>query len=170
MKKYPVTKVCKALEISRSNQYQHRKPRSKRYCRKEDEIVLGEIREVAKDRSTYGYRRTTGILKRQRKHSGQKPYNPKRIYRLMEMNDLLISRSTEKAERVHDGKIITMRSDLRYCSDIFEIHCWNGEEVHVAFSLDCCDRENMAFVARPHDLSRHEIMELIDLLRNVRRF
>ena len=162
MRKYPVTKVCKALEISRSNQYQHRKPRPKRYRRREDEAVLGEIRAVAKDRSTYGYRRTTGILKRQRKNVGQKPYNPKRIYRLMEMNDLLISRSTEKAERVHDGKIITMRSDLRYCSDIFEIHCWNGEEVHVAFSLDCCDRENMAFVARPHDLSRHEIMELMD--------
>ena len=170
MKKYPVTKVCKALEISRSNQYQNRKPRSKRYCCKEDEIVLGEIRAVAKDRSTYGYRRTTGILKRQRKCAGEKPYNPKRIYRLMEMNDLLISRSTEKPSIVHDGKIITIRSDLRYCSDIFEIHCWNGEEVHVAFSLDCCDRENMAFVARPHDLSRHEIMELIDLLRNVRRF
>ena len=162
MKKYPVTKVCKALEISRSNQYQNRKPRPKRYQCKEDEAVLEEIRAVAKDRSTYGYRRTAGILKRQRKSAGQKPYNPKRIYRLMEMNDLLISRSIEKLEKVHDGKIITLRSDLRYCSDIFEIHCWNGEEVHVAFSLDCHDRENMAFVARPHDLSRHEIMELMD--------
>jgi len=162
MKKYPITKVCKALEISRSNQYQNRKPRPKRYRRKEDAPVLEEIRAVARDRSTYGYRRTAGILKRQRRRVGKKPYNPKRIYRLMAMNDLLISRSQEKPERIHDGKIITLRSDLRYCSDIFEIHCWNGEEVHVAFSLDCCDRESMAFVARPHDLTHYEIMELMD--------
>lgn len=162
MKKYPITKVCKALEISRSNQYQNPKLRPKRYQRKEDENVLQEIRAVAKDRSTYGYRRTAGMLRRQRESEGQEPYNAKRIYRLMAMNDLLISRSQERASPVHDGKIITLRSDLRYCSDIFEIHCWNGEEVHVAFSLDCCDRESMAFVARPHDLSRHEIMELMD--------
>lgn len=162
MKKYPATRVCKALEVSRSNQYQHRKPRPKRYCRKEDKAVLQEIRAVAKDRSTYGYRRTAGILRRERRSRGQAPYNPKRIYRLMAMSNLLISRSQERAERVHDGEIVTLRSDLRYCSDIFEIRCWNGEEVQVAFSLDCCDRENMAFVARPHDLSRHEIMELMD--------
>lgn len=162
MKKYPTTKVCKALEISRSNQYQNLKLRPKRYLRKEDKIVLEEIRAVAKDRSTYGYRRTAGILCRRRESEGQKPYNAKRIYRLMATNDLLISRSQERPERVHDGKIITLRSDLRYCSDIFEIRCWNGEEAHVAFSLDCCDRESMAFVARPHDLSRHEIMELMD--------
>ena len=162
MKKYPVTKVCKALEVSRSNQYQNRKPRPKRYHREEDAIVLEEIRAVAKDRSTYGYRRTAGILKRQRKSVGKKPYNAKRIYRLMAMNDLLISRSAEKVERVHDGKIITIRSDVRYCGDMFEIHCWNGDEVHVAFSLDCCDRESMAFVARPYDLTHYEIMELMD--------
>ena len=162
MKKYSVTKVCNALEISRSNQYQNRKPRPQRYQRKEDEAVLGEIRAIAKDRSTYGYRRTAGILKRNRRIAGQKPYNSKRIYRLMDMYDLLIPRFQEKRERVHDGKIITLRSDLRYCSDIFEIHCWNGEEVHIAFSLDCCDRENMAFVAKPCDLTRHEIIALMD--------
>lgn len=162
MKKYSMTKVCKALEISRSNQYQNRKPRSGRYRRNGDDIVLGEIRAVTKDRSTYGYRRTTGMLRRRRNSEGQQPYNHKRIHRLMAMHGLLLSRPAGRSERLHDGKIITLRSDLRYCSDIFEIHCWNGEEVHVAFSLDCHDRESMAFVARPHDLTRHEIMELMD--------
>jgi hypothetical protein len=37
--------------------------------------------------------------------------------------------------------IITLKSNLRWCSDSFEIRCWNGERVHVAFSLDTCDRE-----------------------------
>ena len=162
MKKYPITRVCKALEISRSNQYQNRKARPKRYRRKEDEGVLGEIRAVARERSTYGYRRTAGILRRQRERDGHAPYNPKRIYRLMAMHGLLISRPGEKPERAHEGRIIALRPDLRYCSDIFEIHCWNGEEVHVAFSLDCHDREGMTFVARSHDLTHHEIMELMD--------
>lgn len=31
-----------------------------------------------------------------------------------------------------------------------------------AFSLDCHDREAMAFVARPHDLDHHDIMTLMD--------
>lgn len=162
MKKYPIKKVCEVLEISRSNQYQNRKPRPERYRRREDNAVLEEIRAVAKDRSTYGYRRTTGILRRRREGAGKQPYNPKRIYRLMAMNGLLISRSKERPQHIHDGKIITLRSDLRYCSDIFEIHCWSGEDVHVAFSLDCHDRESMAFVARPHDLTHYEIMELMD--------
>jgi len=37
------------------------------------------------------------------------------------------------------------RKDQRYCSDDFEIRCDNGERVHVAFSLDCCDRQAIAF-------------------------
>jgi transposase InsO family protein len=30
---------------------------------------------------------------------------------------------------------------LRWCSDGFDISCWNGQVVRVAFALDCCDRE-----------------------------
>lgn len=162
MEKYPVTRICKALGISRSNQYQNRQPRPKRNRRQEDEAVLADIKSVAKDRATYGYRRVSGILRRQRKESGKKPYNHKRIYRVMEMNDMLLQRSVRRPERNHEGRVITLHSNTRYCSDIMEIHCWNGEEVHVAFSLDCHDREAMAFVARAHDLSHHDIIELMD--------
>jgi putative transposase len=48
---------------------------------------------------------------------------------------------------VHDGKIITIRPNLRWTSDGFEIACWNGEIVRVAFALDTCDREVMAWCA-----------------------
>ena len=34
-----------------------------------------------------------------------------------------------------------MRSNLRWCSDVFEIACWNGETVRVAFVIDAHDRE-----------------------------
>ena len=40
-----------------------------------------------------------------------------------------------------------MISNQRWCSDVLEIACWNREVVHVAFALDCCDREVPAHVA-----------------------
>lgn len=60
---------------------------------------------------------------------------------------LLLQRHTGKPTRTHDGKVITLKSDLRYCSDGFEIRCWNGERIQVIFSLDCCDREAIAYRA-----------------------
>jgi hypothetical protein len=35
----------------------------------------------------------------------------------------------ELVSRTHDGVIITLRSNLRRCSDAFEIRCWSGERV-----------------------------------------
>jgi putative transposase len=57
----------------------------------------------------------------------------------MKLEALLLPKYGVHPERLHDGKIITLASDLRWCSDSFEIRCWNGERVHVAFSLDCCE-------------------------------
>ena len=31
--------------------------------------------------------------------------------------------------------------------DSFEFRCWNGDKVYVIFSLDCCDREVIAYEA-----------------------
>jgi transposase InsO family protein len=49
--------------------------------------------------------------------------------------------------RAHDGQIITIRPNLRWTSDGFEIACWNGQVVRIAFALDTCDREVMAWCA-----------------------
>jgi hypothetical protein len=65
----------------------------------------------------------------------------------MRENQLLLERYTGKSTPTHDGEIITLKSNLRWCSDSFEIRCRNGERVQVAFSLDCCDREAMRYVA-----------------------
>jgi hypothetical protein len=32
-----------------------------------------------------------------------------------------------------------MRSNLRWCSDVFEITCWNGEIVRTVFVIDAHD-------------------------------
>lgn len=49
--------------------------------------------------------------------------------------------------RKHEGIIHMPRSNMRWCSDGFEIKCWNKEKVRVIFSLDCCDREIMSYCA-----------------------
>lgn len=162
MKKHPVKGICENLRISRSNIYQYRKPRPLHYRRGDDEKVLAEIRGIAKERSTYGVRRTTGLLRRARRAAGLKPYNRKRIRRLMSMHGLLLKRPGQRDSRPHEGKIITLKSDLRYCSDILEIKCWNGEKVFVAFSLDCHDREAMQHIAESRPLLHTDIIALMD--------
>ena len=51
-------------------------------------------------------------------------------------NLLLARKYSERPEHVHDGKIIVMRSNLRWCSDGFEFACWNGDIVRGAFIID----------------------------------
>lgn len=162
MKTFPTKTVCDVLGISRANMYQNRRSRPKRYHMKDDERVLAEITEVTKERSTYGVLRVTGILKRKRSSEGKEPYNRKRIRRLMEMNDLLLQRNGQREKRAHEGKVITLKPDLRYSSDIMEIKCWNGEKVYVGFSLDCCDREAMQYVAEKRPLLHTDIIRLMD--------
>jgi transposase InsO family protein len=40
-----------------------------------------------------------------------------------------------------------MRSNLRWCSDVFEITCWNGDIVRIVFVIDAHDREVLAWHA-----------------------
>jgi len=50
---------------------------------------------------------------------------------------------------------------MRWCSDAFEIRCWSGERVNVAFALDCCDREILAWVAEAGPLRGDHIRDLM---------
>ena len=40
-----------------------------------------------------------------------------------------------------------MRSNLRWCSDVFEITCWNGDIARIVFVIDAHDREVLAWHA-----------------------
>ena len=79
---------------------------------------------------------------------GLAPANHKRVYRLMKLHGLLLEKhSGQRPGRRHDGKVVVMRSDLRWCSDALEFACWNGEVVRMAFIIDAFDREIIAFTA-----------------------
>jgi putative transposase len=89
-------------------------------------------------------------------------YNRKRIRRVMRLHDLQIPpNSRRKTGRAHTGRIATEQSNVRWCSDVLEIACWNGEIVQIGFALDCCDREAIAFVAEPRDLCAADIRSLM---------
>jgi transposase InsO family protein len=139
--------LCETLGVARSNIVERtkklRKPRG-HYAKPDDAWLLPLIRELVEKRPTYGYRRIHALLQRRLRLEGKPAVNHKRIYRLMKQHGLLLTRYTGKrAVRTHDGKVVTLKSNLRWCSDAFEIPCWNGEVVRVVFSLDCCDRELM---------------------------
>jgi transposase InsO family protein len=90
----------------------------------------------------------TALLNRELVAEGKPTVNHKRTYRVMRDHQLLLQRHTgKKSTRTHDGQVVTLKSNLRWCSDSFEIRCRNGDVVRVVFSLDCCDRECMRWRA-----------------------
>lgn len=124
-----------------------------------DEELLGRIRQVIEARPTYGYRRVTAMLNRGK--FPEERVNHKRVYRVMRAANLLLPKHSGRVCRPHEGKVVTLASNLRWCSDMFEIRCWNGEKVHVTFSLDCCDREAIRWVASPRHLSGEDVRDLM---------
>ncbi len=126
-----------------------------------EEHVINDIKALLTVKPTYGYRRVTAVLKARYQQQKRPTVNHKRIYRLMKKHHLLLSRYASKPIRVHEGKIITLHSNTRWCSDSFFIPCDNGERVQVAFSLDTCDREAMRYVASTRGIDGEMIRDLM---------
>jgi len=141
--------VADTLGVARSNLHERvsgkTKPR-RRHHKAQDAALLPLIERLVAKRPTYGYRRITAVLNRKLRAGGLAPVNHKRIYRIMKAHNLLMARKyTERPEQVHDGKVVVMRSNLRWCSDGFEFTCWNGEVLRGAFIIDAHDREVIAW-------------------------
>jgi putative transposase len=103
-------------------------------CRADDKEMITLIEEVIRERPTYGYRRVTAFVNKRLVARGQKPINHKRVFRLMRSQHLLLQKPARKPTRTHTGKIETLFSHTRWCSDSFSIQCFNGDRVHIAFS------------------------------------
>lgn len=50
---------------------------------------------------------------------------------------------------------------MRWYSDGFEIYCWNGEILRVAFALDTCDREVIFCVASTRGITGEMIRDMM---------
>src|ERR1700758_1387651 len=110
---------------------------------------------------SYGYMRVWAVLRRRALAEGQASVNRKRVYRVMKVHGLLLQRHVGGVERRHDGKIAVPQSNVRWCSDGFEIGCDNAEKVRVAFALDCCDREAMSVLATTGGIRGEDVRDLM---------
>jgi len=150
--------ICRALLVGRATAYRGLKGRPRRYRREGDETVVAQLRQALRERGSYGYRRAHWIVNRQ---FGTR-YNRKRIQRLMRMYGLALPiRGRRQGGRRHEGQVECVVSNQRWCSDVLEIACWNGEVVHLVFSLDCCDREVPAWVATSYSTTGVEVRRLM---------
>jgi putative transposase len=146
--------VCQALGVARSNVHA-RKGRPPSWldgrCARtpHDAELLANIRQEIADLPSYGYRRACALVNRKRSSAAQPRVNPKRVYRVMASNALLLPKAPRRRQssRPHDGVVAVPVSNTRWCSDGFEIKCDDGRTVTAAFAEDCCDREIMAFRA-----------------------
>ena len=121
-------------------------------------MVTAQIRTVIRTRASYGARRVRALVNR----AFETSYNLKRIQRVMNLNGWTLPRATRRRTgRAHRGLIQRAVPNERWCSDVLEIACWNGEIVQVGFALDCHDREVLAHVAAPRYLCAADIQELM---------
>ena len=78
--------VADALDVSRSQLHERLRgqPKPRTHYRKiEDAELLVPLRMLVDERPTYGYRRITALMNRERLKNGLPRLNHKRIYRLM---------------------------------------------------------------------------------------
>ncbi|MDH5196844.1 MAG: IS3 family transposase, partial [Gemmatimonadota bacterium] len=150
--------ICRTLGMSRACAYRESVGRPARYVRADDRIVTAQIRAVIRTRASYGARRVRALVNRE----FATRYNLKRIQRVMELNGWKLPRATRRRTgRAHRGLIRRDGSNERWCSDVLEIACWNGEIVQVGVALDCHDREALATVAAARDLLGSDIQQLM---------
>jgi putative transposase len=94
------------------------------YAKAGDTALLARVRSLVDRRPVYGYRRITALVNRELAAEGELPANHKRIYRVMKAHGLLLTRHAgRRPGRLHDGKVIVIRSNLRWCSDALEFTC-----------------------------------------------
>jgi len=85
------------------------------------------------------------------------------------MYGLVLLKSMKSRDHQSTGKVMTLHSNTRWCSDCFEIKCFNGEKVFVAFVLDTHDRELVGYVGKSKPIQKKDIQALM-LLTVEKRF
>jgi putative transposase len=160
-----VKSVADALDVSRSRLHERpagdTKPRAS-YQMGEDAELLLDLRTLVDGRPTYGYRRITALMNRESLKNSLQRLTHKWIYRLMSQNGMLLQRYTGKPRgRAYEGKIVTIRPNLRWTSDGPEVACWNGQIVRVALALDTCDQEVMRWRASVGGITGEMIPDLM---------
>jgi len=159
MTDYSTAAICRTLGIGRATPYRNTTGRPAQYVKADDPIIAAHIRDVIRERGSYGYRRVTAMVN----HTFGTGYNRKRIRRVMELNAWNLPRpGRRRSGRAHTGRVVRGSSNERGSSDTLEISCWNGELVELGFILDCHDREAIAHVAVPRKYRASDVQALLE--------
>jgi len=158
--------VADTLGVARSNLADRVKRGGSRprppYRKAGDAELLAELRNLVDTRPTYGYRRLTALLNRNRRAAGKPVVNAKRVLRVLRTNNLTLQAHTARRPgRSHDGVVVALRSNIRWCSDHFEISCRDGAVVRVLLAIDACDREIIAWSATTVGISGEMVQDLM---------
>ena len=119
------------------------------------------ILQIVDGRPTYGHPPIMFMLNRRLWALGKVRANHKRAYRIMKRNGLLVEHHAGGPGRVHEGEIMTLIRNLRWCSYIFEISCWNGGGGPVVFLMDWCDLKVISYLASTSGISGEMIRDLM---------
>lgn len=158
--------LAETLGIARSNlidqaQRGESRPRGP-YRKPGDAELLTELRTLIDQRPTCGYRRLTALLNRERRATSEPLVNAKRVLRVLRAHCLTLQACTARRPgRTHDGVVVALRSNVRWCSDHCEIACRDGSVVRVLFAIDACDREIIAWSATTAGISGEMVQDLM---------
>lgn len=157
--------VADTLGVARSNLAEaargQRRPRQT-YRKAGDGELLAALRRLVDQRPTYGYRRLAALLNRERRTRGEPPVNGKRVLRVLRAAGLTLQAHTARRPgRTHDGAVVALRSNIRWCSDHGEIAAHDGSIVRLLFAIDACDREILAWHATTAGISGEAVRDLM---------
>ena len=81
-----------------------------------DAQLLADIREQITELPSYGYRRACALVNRKRACDGAPRVNPKRVYRAIADNALLLPKALRRPQssRAHTGTVSVQASDTRW--------------------------------------------------------
>ena len=157
--------VADALGVARSNlARQAAAPAEPRrpYRKAADAELLGALRQLVDQRPTYGYRRLTALLNRQRRAKDLPPVNGKRVLRILRAAGLTLRVHTARRPgRTHDGTVVALSPNVRWCSDHLELRARDGAVGRVLFAIDACDREVIAWAATTAGVSGLTVRDLM---------
>lgn len=157
--------VADTLGVARSNLVEaargQRRPRQP-YRKAGDTELLAALRRLVDERPTYGYRRLVALLNRERRSRSEAVVNGKRVLRLLRAAGLTLQAHTARRPgRTHDGAVVALRSNVRWCSDHCEIAGRDGSIVRLLFAIDACDREILGWHATTSGISGEMVRDLM---------
>ena len=157
--------VADTLGVARSNLAKASRGQrgSRQPYRKADDVeLLAVVRRLVDERPTYGYRRLTALVNRERCARGEPAVNGKRVLRILRAAGLTLQAHTARRPgRTHDGAVVALRSNVRWCSDHCEIAGRDGSIVRLLFAIDACDREILGWHATTAGISGEMVRDLM---------